>query len=396
MQLVQQVQLKRSRLLDNITFLSKNLYNLATYEVRQRFFKDRHWIRYIELWNTLKSHGAYQELQKTCGSHPPQQVLKQVDKNFKSFFNAMKQWKREPSKFRGMPKLPHYKHKNGRNLLYFTSLQCRLRDGVILLTQKMEKLGFPKINTYLKNVKGVRIVPFGDRYNIELIYDYNPRDLHLNEKNVMGIDLGLTNIVTSSDNIGNNPLIIKGGVVKSINQFYNKQLAKYKSSSKKCNNTDATSRILRLHRKRNNKIRDFFHKASRTIINNCISNDIGTIIIGYNEGWKQKIKIGKKNNQNFVSIPFQKLVHQIEYKSEMVGIKVVRITEEYTSQVCSSCGVVRKSNRKYRGLYVCKECEMVLNADVNASRNIMCKGVPESLRIGDRGCLNHPVVLKVY
>ncbi|MHA1104949.1 MAG: zinc ribbon domain-containing protein [Promethearchaeota archaeon] len=131
------------------------------------------------------------------------------------------------------------------------------------------------------------------------------------------------------------------------------------------------------------------------MVNYCISHDIGTIIIEYNEGWKQNVNIGKKNNQNFVSIPFLTLVRQIEYKSEMVEIKIVRITEEYTSQACSSCGIVRKSNRKYRRLYACKDCGMVLNADVNASRNIMHKGVPESKWIGDRGCLNHPIVLKV-
>jgi len=165
--------------------------------------------------------------------------------------------------------------------------------------------------------------------------------------------------------------------------------------AKKCNNTDVTGRILKFHRKRNNKTGDFFHKTSRKVVNHCISNDIGTIVIGYNDGWKQKIKIGKRNNQNFVSVPFLKLVQQIEYKSEMVGIQVIRTGEEYTSQTCSSCGVVRKSNRKYRGLYVCKDCGVVLNADVNASRNILQKEVPKSKWIGDRGCLNHPVVLKV-
>ncbi|MHA1105178.1 MAG: hypothetical protein ACTSPN_05590 [Promethearchaeota archaeon] len=154
-----------------------------------------------------------------CGSHPPQQVLKQVDRNFKSFFKAIKMWKKEPSKFRGMPRLPHYKRKNGRNLVYFTSLQCRLRDGFVLLTRKMERLSFPRIKTDLENVKGVRIVPFGDRYNVKLIYEYEPRDLYLNEDNVLGIDLGLNNIVTASDNVGDNPLIIKGGVVKSINSI---------------------------------------------------------------------------------------------------------------------------------------------------------------------------------
>ena len=104
MELIRQVQLKRSKLLDEITFHSKNLFNVATYAIRRRFFKDRYWIRYHELWNLLKTHDAYQVLQEECGSHPPQQVLKQVDRNFKSFFNAMKQWKKEPSNFYGMPR----------------------------------------------------------------------------------------------------------------------------------------------------------------------------------------------------------------------------------------------------------------------------------------------------
>jgi len=134
MQLVQQVQFKRSNLLDEITFLSKNLFNVATYTVRQRFFKDRHWIRYNELWKLLKTHESYRKLQESCGSHPPQQVLKQVDRNFKSFFKAIKVWKIEQSKFKGMPKLPRYKRRNGHNLVYFTSLQCRLKDGYVLLT----------------------------------------------------------------------------------------------------------------------------------------------------------------------------------------------------------------------------------------------------------------------
>ena len=274
MHLVRQVQLKSSELLERITFLSKNLYNVATYTIRQRFFKDHHWIRYNELWNMLKSHNAYQELQTTCGSHPPQQVLKQVDNNFKSFFTSIKNWKENSAKYRGRPKLPHYKRKNGRNLVYFTSLQCRLKNGFVLLTEKMQKRGFPKIKTDLACVKGIRIVPFGDRFNVELIYDYNPDDLHLNDKHALGIDLGLNNIVTASDTMGSTPLIIKGGVLKSINQFYNKELSKYKSIAKKCNKIEMTNRIKKLHRRRNNKVKDFFHKTSRKVVNHCISYNI--------------------------------------------------------------------------------------------------------------------------
>ncbi len=395
MQLVRQIQMKRSSLLDEITFRSKNLFNVATYMVRQRFFAEGKWLRYYDLWQLLKDHEAYHNLQRMCGSHPPQQVLKQVDRNFKSFFKAIKSWKTTPSKFTAMPRLPHYKRKNGKNMVYFTSLQCRVKNGHVFLTQKMLHLGFPKIPTVLQKVKGVRIVPNGDRYNIELIYDYMPQNLHLPKTHILGIDLGLTNIVTASDNIGTQPLIIKGGVIKSINQFYNKELAKYKAWAKICNGKHITNRILKIHRIRNNKIRDYFHKTSRKIVNHCIANNIGTIVIGYNEGWKQNIHIGKKNNQNFVSIPFLTLIQQIEYKSEMVGIDVIRTSEEYTSQTCSQCGIIKKSNRKHRGLYVCSECGSVLNADVNASKNILQKGVPNSIWIGDRGHLDCPTVLSL-
>jgi len=255
--------------------------------------------------------------------------------------------------------------------------------------------GFPKIRTDLESVKGVRIVPFGDRYTVELVYEKEPEDLGLDKGNVLGIDLGLINLVTASSNIGVKPLIVKGGVVKSINQFYNKSLAKYKSISETCNDTDITNRISRLHRKRNNKIKDCFHKVSRKVINHCVKNDIGNIVIGYNEGWKQRVRLGRRTNQNFVSVPFLKLVRQIEYKAKLVGITVIRTSEEYTSQTCSFCGILKKSNRKHRGLYVCKTCGTVLNADVNASINIMKKGIPKSFGVRNRGYLDCPLVFAI-
>ncbi|MHA1918052.1 MAG: RNA-guided endonuclease InsQ/TnpB family protein [Candidatus Ranarchaeia archaeon] len=164
-----------------------------------------------------------------------------------------------------------------------------------------------------------------------------------------------------------------------------------------CNNKYITNRILKIHRKRNNRVRDYFHKISRVIINYCIKHDIDRIVIGYNKSWKQNINLGKKNNQNFVEIPFHKFVKQVEYKDELVKIIVIRSTEEFTSQTCSDCGIVNNSNRKYRGLYVCSRYGSVLNSDVNASINIIRKGVPESkfTWIGDRGLLSRPVVLKI-
>ncbi|MHA1918077.1 MAG: RNA-guided endonuclease InsQ/TnpB family protein [Candidatus Ranarchaeia archaeon] len=244
---------------------------------------------------------------------------------------------------------------------------------------------------------GVRVVPFGDRYNIELIYNKKIVELGLDKNNILGVDLGLNNIVTTSNNKDNESLIIKGGVLKSINQYYNKKLGKQKSLAKKCNNKHNTNKLLQLTRKRNNKVRDFFPKTSHKLISYCIEHGIGKIVIGYNVGWKQSINLGKKNNQSFVQIPFWKFINQVEYKAFLVGIEKIRVSEEFTSQTCSCCGVIDKSNRKYRGLYVCSVCGCVLNADLNASRNILKKGVPESKHFwkGNRGFVTKPVVLKI-
>ncbi|MHA1918086.1 MAG: RNA-guided endonuclease InsQ/TnpB family protein [Candidatus Ranarchaeia archaeon] len=182
---------------------------------------------------------------------------------------------------------------------------------------------------------------------------------------------------------------------KSILQ---QEIRETKIIGKKLNNKHKTNKLLKLTRKRNNKVKDFFHKTSRKLINYCIEHNIGKVVVGYNVGWKQSINLGKKNNQNFVQVPFfLKFIRQIEYKAELVGVDVVRVGEEYTSQTCSNCGVVCKSNRKHRGLYVFSVCGLVLNADVNASRNILRKGVPESefVWIGDRGFVTEPVVLKI-
>ncbi|MHA1917953.1 MAG: hypothetical protein ACTSUV_06560 [Candidatus Ranarchaeia archaeon] len=161
---MQQIQTKRKKLLDNITFLSKNLYNVTTYNVIQRLFKDNYWTRYYELWTLIKNHETYKNLKNICDSQTPQQVIKQVDKNFKSFFKAIKEWKKNPEKFHRRPKLPKYKNTNGKNTLFFTSQQIRNKKGYVLLTNKMMKQGFPKlrIGIGVGLVLGVRVVPFGN------------------------------------------------------------------------------------------------------------------------------------------------------------------------------------------------------------------------------------------
>ena len=159
-----------------------------------------------------------------------------------------------------------------------------------------------------------------------------------------------------------------------------------------------------IYRVRANKIDSYFHQTSRIIINHCLKNNINTIVIGNNSLWKQHCNLGKRINQSFVHIPFHKLVHMIEYKAKFVGIAVIRVSEAYTSQQCSGCGIIKKTNRRSRGLYLCSSCGLRLNADFNAAINIrnrfpLDKQVVPSVSsssvcsvLPDRGCVTHPVV----
>lgn len=158
----------------------------------------------------------------------------------------------------------------------------------------------------------MRIVPLGIKYKVEIVCEKLEQNLGLNKENLLSIDLGLNNLITAVNNKGLPPFIIKGKMLKSLNHYYNKKLAHYRSIESKKHNFSETKRILKLNLIRNNKINTLFHRISKQIIGYCKENDIGTIVIGYNENWKQRIQLGKKTNQLFVQIPFSKLIHQLE------------------------------------------------------------------------------------
>ena len=224
MRLVKQVQLNPSRLLNSMAIRSNNLYNYCLFTVRKHFFADGLLYSQKDLDKILKTSDAYEKL-KEFGSQVPQQVLKQVLKSFKSFFNALKSYKRNPEKFKSPPKIPRYHKKGGKNILVFTSQQSRLQNGYILLPNKVLRKDFPKVKFVpLRNntqFQSVRIVPYHDKYIFEIIYHYQCEELGFDENRKVGIDLGLNNFVSMSNNFGVIPMLIKGGVIKSINQYFN-------------------------------------------------------------------------------------------------------------------------------------------------------------------------------
>ncbi|WJM13683.1 RNA-guided endonuclease InsQ/TnpB family protein [Geobacillus stearothermophilus] len=377
---------------NDLCFKSKNLYNYANYIVRQEFINNNEWIRYNSLDKMLKHKQVYKELP----AQTSQQILRLLDKNWKSFFKAIKDWSKNKEKYLGKPKLPKYKKKNGRNVVIFTNQQCKIKDGYI----KFPKTDLKLKTKVIEGLQQVRIVPKGSIYVIEVVYKKEIPNMIRESNRVVGIDLGLNNFVTMVNNIGETPIVINGKGVKSINQYYNKQKAYFQSILKKQNGLNWSKRLEKLTLKRNNKIKDFMHKASRYVVDWCVKHNIDTIVIGKNDNWKQEVDLGKRLNQAFVQIPYDMFIEQLQYKCEEVGIKVVLTEESYTSGTSFLDGEAPikenydKNRGIKRGLFKSNK-GILINADVNGAYNIMRKVFPKAFANGVEGVGLHPVKLNV-
>ncbi len=201
-----------------------------------------------------------------------------------------------------------------------------LKKGIVKLSQSNIEF-----SSKAANINQVRIVPRLNCYVIEVVYTVPDVDKKQSQY-AAGVDLGLTNLMAvTSNRPGLKPLLVNGRPLKSINQFFNKRLSKAQSK-------EACRQIKERNRKRNNRIDNYLHTASRRVINWCIANDITTLVIGNNQGWKQSIKIGKRNNQQFTKIPHSKLINMLIYKGELAGIQVIVTEESYTSKASALDG----------------------------------------------------------
>jgi len=394
--------------IDRITFLSKNLYNKANYIIRQEFIatskefedgKRKHavWIRYNDLQKQLQNSNDpdYEALPRKVS----QWVLRQLDKNWKSFFQSIKQWKKHPEKYKGRPRLPHYKHKTaGRNILIYT-IQAISKTGLEEFILKLSGTNIQLKICNNKNVKQARIIPLKNkRYKVEIVYDKRRTKRNFNRKLVGGIDIGVNNLsaVTSNHNKWT-PLLINGRPVKSINQYFNKWRADLMSDLMKMDEDRRTSNhIDNLTFKRNQKVEDYMHKASRFIIDTLADYGIGKLIIGKNPFWKQEVNMSRKNNQNFVQIPFDKFIKMLKYKGDLIGMKVIATEESHTSK-CSFidkekvCHQEKYAGRRIkRGLFRSKD-GILINADCNGSGNIIRKEIPNAFADGIEGVVVRPV-----
>jgi putative transposase len=370
--------------IDAAAFASKNLYNAANYEIRQAFIREGHYLNYNEIQRRMQSHEAYHALPAKVS----QQILMVLDKNWKSFFEAKKAYEEDPSKFLGRPRLPKYKHKSdGRNILVYT-IQALSKRGLKrgLIQPSMLPIEVKTLRT--EHIDQVRIVPRKGFYVVGVVYEQAIVQAPVNPTYYAGIDIGVNNLVAlASNKPGFHPVVVNGRPVKSTNQFYNKRKAELQ---RKLGTTGTTARMERMTTRHNRRVDQYMHTASKRIVDLLVQEGIGVLVIGKNDGWKQDIEMGKRNNQNFVQIPHARFIQKLTYKAELVGITVLLTEESYTSKASfldrdplpvhnpnDDTKYTFSGKRVERGLYRASN-NREINADLNGAYNIIRKVAPDA------------------
>lgn len=389
---------------------AKNLANEAIYNVRQYYFTEGEFLKYEKNYTLLKNSPNY----KALNSNMAQQILKEVDGSFKSFFGLLKLAKQGKYAFRDC-KLPHYLPKDGYATLVIGFV--RLNGNKLILpfsnnfkkTHKAVEITIPPV-LLDKKVKEIRIIPKAGARFFEIQYTYESECIqrNLNKNNALALDLGINNLVTAVSNSGKT-FIIDGRKLKSINQWFNKENARLQSIKDKQHfGKKTTNRQKAIARDRNNKVNDYMSKVARKVIDYCVANDIGTLVVGYNETFQRSSKIGKQNNQNFVNISYGRLRSKLKYLCELNSIVFEKQEESYTSKASfwdrDDIPVYNADNPKeyqfsgsriHRGLYETAGGKTV-NADVNGALNIMKKSNVVDMNIlYGRGEVDTPVRIRI-
>lgn len=381
---------KQYELLKEMCRYSNSLYNVALYNIRQHFFDTKMFLTYESNCHECKNNENYKLLQAGVA----QQTLKVVDRSFKSFFNLLKKCKVGDYRYHDV-KIPHYRKPGEMFNLVLSTNAIIIRDNNLMLpmSRKFRSLHpevkeiaipFPK-RLSDKTIKEVRILPCsnGKVFKIQYVYEVSKEPVSLNRDNVLSIDLGIDNLATCVSTIGT-PFIMDGRKIKSINHQWNKEMARLRSISMK-QGLKTTNHIQKITAKRNNQVNDCIKKTARYIIDYCIANDIGSLIVGYNADFKKNSNIGKVNNQNFGQIPLGDLRNQLNFLCWKYGIEYTEQEESYTSKssfLDKDMLPEYKPEQPYTGKFSGKRIHRglyrsadgtIINADVNGAANIMRK-----------------------
>lgn len=372
-----------------------DVFNTAQYSNRNRFIRRQKVLgqeglrKYFEAQSKLPSEGRetpgfnYQEVKQTLGSSVAEQSLKLVDNSWKAYFAATKEYQKDPSKFEKKPNIPGYNSNimQGSKVftIYLKKQHLRVFDGQVLTPNKIGICIQPKLAD-INRLAGARIVPMGDRFRFDLLYEINLPTLLSTTHRVGSIDLGIKNLVTIVNNLGSRPRIFGAEVILSICQYYQKETAHLRAIYDR-QKISSSKKLINLQAKRDRKLDNAYHTISRGVVDWCLQHQLDTLIIGKNDGWKQQVKLGKRNNQNFHAVAHSKLIRLIAYKAREKGIIVFEDEESYTSKCSFFDNEIIASSSSYlgrrvkRGLFQTQNGTLfdkgtIVNADVNAAYNI--------------------------
>ena len=397
------------QVMKELCHVAKNLTNEAIYNVRQYYFKEGSYLNYQKNYALLKSSENYRIL----NSNMAQQILKEVDGSFRSFFGLLKLAKQGRYAFRDC-KLPHYLKKDGYATLVIGFVRINGNKLILPYSNTYKKTHSPVEITIPpilldKKIKEIRIIPKADARFFEIQYTYEADCIqrNLNKNHALALDLGIDNLVTAVSNTGES-FIIDGRRLKSINQWYNKRNAHLQSIKDKQKEARQTKRQVLLARSRNNRVNDYMSKTASMVTNYCISHDIGTLVVGYNETFQRNANMGRRHNQTFVNIPYGSLRRKLEYLCARNGITYVQQEESYTSKASfwdkdilpsydnnQKVSYTFQGKRIHRGMYRCADGTCI-NADVNGALNILRKSNVVSLNgLYSRGEVDTPVRIRV-
>ena len=396
--------------LRELSHIAKDLTNEAMYCVRQYYFAEKKYLKYEKVYALLKSSENY----KLLNSNMAQQILKEVDGSFKSFFGLLKLAKKGKYRYQDI-RLPHYLPKDGYATLIIGMIRINGNQLTIPFSNTYKKTHESitiTIPPFLidKKIKEIRIIPKHQARFFEIQYTYEVKEVQRNIDNTkaLALDLGINNFVTGVTNEGNS-FILDGRRLKACNQWYHKEMARLKSiSDRQSSESRMTNRQFLLLQKRNRRIADAMHKMARYVIDYCIDHQIGNLVVGYNYTFQKNVYMGHRNNQIFMSIPYGQFREMLEYLCQLNGITFVEQEESYTSKASfwdkDDLPVYNDDNPKeyqfsgrriHRGLYQCSNGRC-LNADVNGALNILRKSRVVSVdALYRRGDVNTPVRIRL-
>lgn len=373
--------------LDKLGYYATKLYNTDNYQRRENWNLTGKIPNWYEQKKSLKKNHWF----KLLPSQTAQSVIKNLQENYNSWFKLRK--------IDETANPPMFRKKDKLSVITFFQ-QFKLKDNQLTITMSKKFKEENKTENLTldiekwKEIKGIpkmcNILKQNNKWMAHIVYEIPEPNLTTN-KNMMGVDLGIINLISTCDLKGKSK-IYSGKQALSIQHYFNKEIAKVQSKLKKQQKREKCKSITKMHKKKSKQINQILHTATSELIKNAKESKIGTIVIGDIKNIRKDKHWRKKTTQKLHSWGFAKLTSQIIYKAKLSGIRVLKVSERYTSQTCSNCGLIRKSNRKHRGLYKCKNCGTKINADTNGAKNILKKYLQENKILRSIGCVEQPLI----